>query len=106
MCISNGFSYCITGFTHWFTRKQNLVLCRVLVALFGYPRLIGVDNALEIITAGKDINAETALKNGLIQAIVPVDKLKESAISLIEQAIDGKFDWQAARQPKTVALKD
>lgn len=58
------------------------------------PRLIGVDNALEIITAGKDINAETALKNGLIQAIVPVDKLKESAISLIEQAIDGKFDWQ------------
>lgn len=69
------------------------------------PRLIGVDNALEIITAGKDINAETALKNGLIQAIVPVDKLKESAISLIEQAIDGKFDWQAARQPKTVPLR-
>ncbi|WP_426774152.1 enoyl-CoA hydratase-related protein, partial [Proteus faecis] len=46
------------------------------------PRLIGVDNALEIITAGKDIDAQTALQNGLIQAIIPLENLKESAISL------------------------
>lgn len=69
------------------------------------PRLIGVDNALEIITAGKDIDAETALKNGLIQAIVSPENLKESAISLIEQAIDGKIDWKKARQPKNAPLR-
>lgn len=69
------------------------------------PRLIGVDNALEIITAGKDVDAQTALKNGLIQAIVPLENLKESAISLIEQAIEGKIDWKAARHPKTAPLR-
>lgn len=69
------------------------------------PRLIGVDNALEIITAGKDIDAQTALQNGLIQAIVPLENLKESAISLIEQSIDGKIDWKAARYPKTAPLR-
>ncbi|WP_099075208.1 fatty acid oxidation complex subunit alpha FadB [Proteus alimentorum] len=69
------------------------------------PRLIGVDNALEIITAGKDVDAQTALQNGLIQAIVPLENLKESAISLIEQAIEGKIDWKAARHPKTVPLR-
>lgn len=69
------------------------------------PRLIGVDNALEIITAGKDVDAQTALQNGLIQAIVPLENLKESAISLIEQSIDGKIDWKAARYPKTTPLR-
>ncbi|QHN09312.1 fatty acid oxidation complex subunit alpha FadB [Proteus columbae] len=69
------------------------------------PRLIGVDNALEIITAGKDVDAQTALKNGLTQAIVPLENLKESAISLIEQAIEGKIDWKAARHPKTTPLR-
>ncbi|WP_193015773.1 fatty acid oxidation complex subunit alpha FadB [Proteus sp. FME41] len=69
------------------------------------PRLIGVDNALEIITAGKDIDAQTALKNGLIQAVVPLENLKESAVLLIEQAIDGKIDWKAARHPKTAPLR-
>ncbi|WP_211838089.1 fatty acid oxidation complex subunit alpha FadB [Proteus terrae] len=69
------------------------------------PRLIGVDNALEIITAGKDVDAQTALQNGLIQAIVPLDSLKESAISLIEQAIEGKIDWKVARHPKTAPLR-
>ncbi|MBG3080932.1 fatty acid oxidation complex subunit alpha FadB [Proteus mirabilis] len=69
------------------------------------PRLIGVDNALEIITAGKDVDAQTALQNGLIQAIVPLENLKESAISLIEQSIDGKIDWKAARYPKTAPLR-
>lgn len=34
------------------------------------PRLIGLDNALQMITTGKDIDAEAALKNGLINAIV------------------------------------
>ncbi|SUB99005.1 multifunctional fatty acid oxidation complex subunit alpha [Proteus penneri] len=69
------------------------------------PRLIGVDNALEIITAGKDIDAQTALQNGLIQAIIPLENLKESAISLIEQMIDGQIDWKAARHPKTAPLR-
>ncbi|WP_237388175.1 fatty acid oxidation complex subunit alpha FadB [Xenorhabdus sp. Sc-CR9] len=68
------------------------------------PRLIGTDNALEIITAGKDISAEEALKNGLVDAIVPAEKLVDSAISILEQAIKGDLDWKAVRQPKLMPL--
>ncbi|MEQ1964510.1 fatty acid oxidation complex subunit alpha FadB [Xenorhabdus khoisanae] len=68
------------------------------------PRLIGTDNALEIISAGKDISAEEALKNGLVDAVVPAAKLVESAVSILEQAIKGDLDWKAARQPKLIPL--
>ncbi|KLU14948.1 MULTISPECIES: fatty acid oxidation complex subunit alpha FadB [Xenorhabdus] len=68
------------------------------------PRLIGTDNALEIISAGKDIGAEEALKNGLVDAVVPAEKLVDSAVSILEQAIQGDLDWQAARQPKLMPL--
>ncbi len=68
------------------------------------PRLIGTDNALEIITAGKDIGAEEALKNGLVDAVVPAAKLVDSAVSILEQAIKGDLDWKAARQPKLMPL--
>ncbi|MCW7764296.1 fatty acid oxidation complex subunit alpha FadB [Photorhabdus luminescens] len=69
------------------------------------PRLIGTDNALDIIAAGKDIGAEEALKNGLIDAVVPKEKLVDSAVSMLEQAIEGNLDWKAARQPKLEPLK-
>ncbi|MDX7988528.1 fatty acid oxidation complex subunit alpha FadB [Xenorhabdus sp. 12] len=68
------------------------------------PRVIGCDNALEIITAGKDISAEEALKNGLINAVVPAEKLIDSAVSILEQAIKGDLDWKAVRQPKLMPL--
>ncbi|WP_338884545.1 fatty acid oxidation complex subunit alpha FadB [Xenorhabdus sp. TH1] len=68
------------------------------------PRLIGTDNALEIISAGKDIGAEEALKNGLVDAVVSAEKLVDSAVSVLEQAIRGDLDWQAARQPKLLPL--
>ncbi|CAQ85961.1 MULTISPECIES: fatty acid oxidation complex subunit alpha FadB [Photorhabdus] len=69
------------------------------------PRLIGTDNALDIIAAGKDIGAEEALKNGLIDAVVSNEKLINSAVSMLEQAIAGDLDWKAARQPKLEPLK-
>lgn len=69
------------------------------------PRLIGLDSALEIITAGKDVNASQALKLGLIDAIVDTEILAESALSVIESAISGKLDWQKKRQPKLSALQ-
>ncbi|CDG22705.1 Fatty acid oxidation complex subunit alpha [Includes: Enoyl-CoA hydratase/Delta(3)-cis-Delta(2)-trans-enoyl-CoA isomerase/3-hydroxybutyryl-CoA epimerase; 3-hydroxyacyl-CoA dehydrogenase] [Xenorhabdus poinarii G6] len=68
------------------------------------PRLIGTDNALEIISAGKDINAEAALKNGLVDAVVSAEKRVDSAVSILEQAIRGDLDWAAARQLKLLPL--
>ncbi|EMT6576040.1 fatty acid oxidation complex subunit alpha FadB [Providencia rettgeri] len=69
------------------------------------PRLIGLDSALEIITAGKDIDASQALKFGLIDAVVNTEALAQSALQVIESAITGAFNWQQKRQPKLSPLQ-
>ncbi|SUP47297.1 multifunctional fatty acid oxidation complex subunit alpha [Vibrio metschnikovii] len=68
------------------------------------PRLIGADSAMEIITQGKACRAEEALKLGLLDAIVDSDKLLESALNTITQAINEKIDWVGRRQQKTSPL--
>ncbi|HHR5885689.1 TPA: fatty acid oxidation complex subunit alpha FadB [Providencia alcalifaciens] len=69
------------------------------------PRLIGLDSALEIITAGKDVSGPQALKLGLVDAVVETEKLPQAALQIIEQAISGALDWRQVRQPKLEPLK-
>ena len=69
------------------------------------PRLLGADSALEIIAAGKDVGAEQALKIGLVDGIVTAEKLRDGALAVLRQAIDGDLDWRAKRQPKLEPLK-
>ncbi|CAM2954809.1 fatty acid oxidation complex subunit alpha FadB [Vibrio diazotrophicus] len=68
------------------------------------PRIIGADSAMEIITQGKACKADEALKLDLLDAIVESDKLEESAIATLTQAMNEKIDWQARRKQKTSAL--
>nr|WP_318384866.1 fatty acid oxidation complex subunit alpha FadB [uncultured Enterobacter sp.] len=68
------------------------------------PRLLGADSALEIIAAGKDVGAEQALKIGLVDGIVKPEKLRDGAIAVLRQAINGELDWKAKRQPKLEPL--
>jgi len=68
------------------------------------PRLIGADNALMWITGATNNKADKALKVGAIDAIVAPEKLKQSAIEMLEDAIAGKFDWQARRAEKQSPL--
>ncbi len=69
------------------------------------PRLLGADSALEIIAAGKDIDASEALKIGLVQAVVPDEKLAEAGADVLRQAISGQIDWLSYRKPKREPLK-
>ncbi|MEM6162585.1 fatty acid oxidation complex subunit alpha FadB [Erwinia sp. P6884] len=69
------------------------------------PRLLGADSALEIIAAGKDVDAARALALGLVDAVVEADKLHEGALAILREAISGKQDWRARRQPKLDPLK-
>jgi len=69
------------------------------------PRLIGADNAVEWMSTGKPHKPEQALKVGVLDSVVAPEMLKEGAISILKQAIDGKLDWRAKRQPKLEALK-
>lgn len=48
------------------------------------PRIIGKGKALELILTGKDISAEEALEMGLVNKVVPAEKLHSEAKSLAE----------------------
>lgn len=69
------------------------------------PRVIGVDNAVEWIAGGTQNKAEKALAVGAIDAVVEADKLKEAAIALVQQCLDGKIDHLAKRAEKLEPLK-
>lgn len=69
------------------------------------PRIIGVDNAMEWISTGKDHKAADALKQGAVDAVVAPEKLRDAAIAMVKDAAAGKLDWRAKRQPKLEPLK-
>jgi 3-hydroxyacyl-CoA dehydrogenase / enoyl-CoA hydratase / 3-hydroxybutyryl-CoA epimerase / enoyl-CoA isomerase len=67
------------------------------------PRLIGNDNALELITAAKEVDGLAALKLGLVDAVVSQDNLLASAIKVLKLAINQQ-DWPSRRLRKTEPL--
>ncbi|WP_293795764.1 fatty acid oxidation complex subunit alpha FadB [uncultured Pantoea sp.] len=68
------------------------------------PRLLGADSAMEIIAAGKDVDGNSALKLGLVDAVVSRDKLRAAALTVLQDAIV-QGNWQARRAPKLAPLK-
>ena len=64
------------------------------------PRVIGVDNAVEWIAAGGQHKPPKALKDGVVDAVVEPEKLKDAALNLVQQCIEGKIDYKAKRQEK------
>jgi 3-hydroxyacyl-CoA dehydrogenase/enoyl-CoA hydratase/carnithine racemase len=69
------------------------------------PRLIGLANALEMITTGENIDARAAMLLGLASDVVPADKLLESAIGVIraeKQAGQYLSDRERLLQPMQV----
>lgn len=69
------------------------------------PRIIGVDNALELIATGNSLRPADALKVGLMDAVVADDILEQSAIDLVHKCISGEIDWQAKRAEKLEPVK-
>ncbi|MGM9222178.1 enoyl-CoA hydratase-related protein, partial [Campylobacter jejuni] len=47
------------------------------------PRIIGIDNALEIIATGEAQKPAAALKVGMVDAVVAADQVEASAIDLV-----------------------
>ncbi len=68
------------------------------------PRLVGADNAIEVIAAGKTLKAPAALAMHLADAVVAADRLEDAGRALLTQAIAGAYDWQARRAQKTGKL--
>ncbi len=47
------------------------------------PRMIGLANALEMVTSGESVSAREAYKMGLVSDVVPPERLLDAAINLI-----------------------
>lgn len=69
------------------------------------PRIIGIDNAVEWIAAGNEYRALDALKVGAVDAVVALDRVRDAAMDMVQQAYAGKLDYKARRQPKLDRLK-
>ena len=69
------------------------------------PRLIGADNACEWICGGAQKRSEDALKDGAVDAVVPAEKVNDSARHLVQQVLDGKLDFQARREQNRAPLQ-
>jgi 3-hydroxyacyl-CoA dehydrogenase/enoyl-CoA hydratase/3-hydroxybutyryl-CoA epimerase/enoyl-CoA isomerase len=69
------------------------------------PRLVGADNAIEWICGGKEYDAATALKVGVVDAVVAPERLREAALDLCRRAMSGEIDHMARRRPKLEKLQ-
>ena len=70
-----------------------------------FPRLVGPEHAIEWIANAGMHNAAEALELGVVDAVVAPDKLREAALDLLEQCMDGRIDWKARQQEKREPLK-
>jgi len=68
------------------------------------PRLIGVDNAIEWIATGSNKRSKAALKDGAVDAIVAQSELRDASIKLVQDCIEGKFDYLERRIEKRAPL--
>jgi len=68
------------------------------------PRIMGVDNAIEWIATGSNKRAPAALKDGAVDAVVAEEQLRDAAMQLLQDCIDGKFDYQERRIEKRSPL--
>ncbi len=70
-----------------------------------FSRLTGADNAIEWIASGNQYDAEAAYGTGVVDAVVDPEKLREGALDLLAQAIDGRSDWRERRLEKVSPLE-
>ncbi len=112
IALGGGFEMCLAADIRVMSEKAKVGLPEVKLGLmpgFGgtvrLPRLIGADNAIEWICMGAENRADKALKFGAVDAVVPADKLRDSALTMLNSAISGEINWQERREEKTSKLK-
>ncbi len=69
------------------------------------PRIAGADTAIDWIASGKEQKAEVALKAGVVDGVVAPEDLRDAALKVLQDAIDGKLDYEERRDQKDEPLK-
>jgi len=68
------------------------------------PRLIGADNAIEWIAGATTNKADAALKMGAVDSVVEPENLTKAALSILNDAIEGKLNWEKRKVAKKAPL--
>lgn len=69
------------------------------------PRLVGIETAVEWIAGAKEYKAEDALKAGVLDGVVAPDVLKSSALTTLNECINGHLDYAYRREQKAQPLQ-
>ena len=69
------------------------------------PRLAGADTAIDWIASGKEQRPDVALNAGVVDGVVAPAELRDAALQVLQDAIDGKLDYEDRRDQKTEPLK-
>ena len=112
LALGGGFEMCLATDIRVMAEKAKVGLPEVKLGLmpgFGgtvrLPRVIGADNAIEWICMGAENKAAKALSFGAVDAVVAADKLRDSALAMLNKAISGELNWQERRAEKQAKLK-
>jgi len=68
------------------------------------PRIVGADTAIDWIASGKEQRPEAALKAGVVDGVVAPEDLRDAALAVLQDAIDGKMGYEARRDQKSEPL--
>jgi 3-hydroxyacyl-CoA dehydrogenase/enoyl-CoA hydratase/3-hydroxybutyryl-CoA epimerase/enoyl-CoA isomerase len=112
VALGGGFEMALSSDYRVMASKAAVGLPEVKLGLFpGFggtvrlPRLVGADNAIEMIAGGGNVKAKDALANGCTDAVVEADHLLDAAKDLLARANSGELDWKGRRAQKTGPLK-
>lgn len=68
------------------------------------PRLVGIQNALDIILPGKSVSAGRALRIGLVDKVVPYDRLEPAIAGVLRAVRHGNFERPERRVSASTRL--
>lgn len=67
-------------------------------------RVAGLAHAIDWVATGKPVGAAAALAAGVVDEVSSPDALRDTALALLQRAVRGEVDWQAAQQRKRVPV--
>jgi 3-hydroxyacyl-CoA dehydrogenase / enoyl-CoA hydratase / 3-hydroxybutyryl-CoA epimerase / enoyl-CoA isomerase len=68
------------------------------------PRIIGCDNAANMIAQARELDCQTALRLGIVDATASAEDLRLVALRMLEQAATNSLNWRARRLQKQSPL--
>ena len=67
-------------------------------------RVVGPPVAVDWVASGRSVKADEALRAGVVDAVAAPEKLRDEALAVLWQCVEGRLDWRAAQQKKRVAV--